>query len=71
MSLQKGDQMGKIKHTFIKRGARRIYEQNPGEFSTDFNKNKEAIKAKDVVKSKSIRNKMAGYAIKIIKNKKF
>ncbi|MCK5234405.1 MAG: 30S ribosomal protein S17e [Candidatus Aenigmarchaeota archaeon] len=63
--------MGKIKHTFIKRGARRIYEQNPDEFSTDFNKNKEAIKSKDVVKSKSIRNKMAGYAIKIIKNKKF
>ncbi len=63
--------MGKIKHTFIKRGARRIYEQSPGEFSTDFNKNKEAIKAKDVVESKSIRNKMAGYMIKIIKNKQF
>ncbi|MBW6462418.1 MAG: 30S ribosomal protein S17e [DPANN group archaeon] len=63
--------MGKIKHTFIKRSARRIYEQNPKEFSTDFNTNKKAIAAKTVVESKSIRNKMAGYMIKIIKNKTF
>ncbi|NOQ56175.1 MAG: 30S ribosomal protein S17e [Nanohaloarchaea archaeon] len=63
--------MGKIKHTFIKRSARQIYEQNPKEFSTDFNKNKKAIAAKNVVESKRIRNKMAGYMIKIIKNKQF
>ncbi len=63
--------MGKIKHTFVKRSAKRLYELNPDEFSKDFDVNKKAINSKNIVESKSIRNKMAGYMIHLVKAKKF
>ncbi len=63
--------MGKIKHTFVKRSARKVYELNPDEFSDDFSKNKKVLDEKGVAESKSIRNKMAGYMVRIVNNKDF
>ncbi len=52
--------MGNIKTTFIKRIARTLMEDNKGKFSKDYNKNKEAMKGLIYVKSKVMRNKIAG-----------
>ena len=45
----------------IKRISNELLEKYPDRFSTDFDENKEAIKQIAVVRSKLLRNKIAGY----------
>jgi len=45
----------------IKRISNELLEKYPDKFSTDFAENKEAIKQIAVVRSKLLRNKIAGY----------
>ena len=63
--------MGRIKSTQIKRAARRIFEEHPKRFSTDFEKNKKAVEGL-LETSKKFRNAIAGYVTKLaaIKAKK-
>ena len=63
--------MGNIKQTNLKRQAEKLVEQNDDKFSDDFNKNKEILKEMNVIPSKTNRNKIAGYIVKVIKNKNF
>ena len=53
--------MGRIKTTFVKNVSKDIYEKHSGEFTTDFSKNKELIDKFLDVKSKKMRNVIAGY----------
>jgi small subunit ribosomal protein S17e len=45
----------------IKRISNELLEKYPDRFSTDFDENKEAMKKLAVVRSKLLRNKIAGY----------
>ena len=45
----------------IKRISNELLEKYPDKFSSDFDENKEAIKKLAVVRSKLLRNKIAGY----------
>jgi small subunit ribosomal protein S17e len=45
----------------IKRISNELLEKYPDKFGTDFNQNKEAIKQIAIVRSKLLRNKIAGY----------
>lgn len=53
--------MGNIYTRDIKRIVREIYEKYKDEVSTDFAKNKELVKTIVDVKSKKVRNRIAGY----------
>jgi len=59
--------MGRIKQTYLKRVANELLEKYKAEFSTDFQHNKEKVQELTTVKSKSIRNKIAGYITKVVK----
>lgn len=59
--------MGRIKQTYLKRIANELLERYKGDFSKDFKKNKESVQELSTVKSKSIRNKIAGYITKVMK----
>ena len=45
----------------IKRISNELLEKYPDKFSTDFDENKEALKQIAIVRSKLLRNKIAGY----------
>lgn len=59
--------MGRIKTSFIKHIAKNLVEKYPDKFSTEFEKNKELMGQVVFVKSKRMRNTVAGY-ITAIKN---
>lgn len=61
--------MGRIKQTYLKRVAKSLMEAHPGEFSADFNHNKVKVAELTTVQSKSIRNKIAGYLSRVMKQK--
>jgi small subunit ribosomal protein S17e len=56
--------MGNIKTTFVKRIANSILENHKEKFSSDYSKNKETIKELIDIRSKTLRNKIAGYITK-------
>ncbi|MFW5902726.1 MAG: 30S ribosomal protein S17e [archaeon] len=62
--------MGKQRTRVIKKQAQRIYYKVPDEFSTDFKKNKEALKKFELPLSKVNRNVMAGYLTNLVREKK-
>ncbi|HLC39861.1 MAG TPA: 30S ribosomal protein S17e [archaeon] len=53
--------MGRIKTTFIKNLARELIEKETEKFSADYKKNKEIVKQLVDIKSKRMRNIVAGY----------
>ncbi len=59
--------MGRIKTWMIKRLGKRLLEKYPDRFSTDFDKNKEVLKEIVDIKSKKLRNILAGYITKTVK----
>jgi len=59
--------MGRIKTWMIKRLGKRLLEKYPDRFSTDFDKNKEILKEIVDIKSKKLRNILAGYITKTVK----
>jgi len=59
--------MGRIKTWLIKRLGKRLLEKYPDRFSTDFDKNKEVLKEIVDIKSKKLRNILAGYITKTVK----
>lgn len=50
-----------IKPAYIKKTGNRLLEQYPEAFSTDFEHNKESVTALTNVRSKNVRNRIAGY----------
>ena len=61
------DAMGRIKTSFVKTIGRDLFEKNADKFSNDFSKNKEIINQLIDVKSKKLRNIIAGYVTSLKK----
>jgi small subunit ribosomal protein S17e len=53
--------VGKVKTSFIKNVSKELFEKYKEKFTTDFKKNKEIIKEVCKIKSKKLRNMIAGY----------
>lgn len=63
--------MGRVRPKHVKRLARSLVDEHEDMFSEDFDENKEALKELDVVDSKKFRNRVAGYIIRVLENKRF
>lgn len=50
----------------VKRMSNELLERFPDQFTIDFNENKEAIKNHAQVRSKELRNKIAGYITSVV-----
>jgi len=61
--------MGKVRTSLVKRTARRLLELYPDEVSTSFEDNKELVKKYVYLKSKKLRNQIAGYLTHLAKLK--
>lgn len=59
--------MGRIKQTFLKRTANELMENYSKNFSTDFDNNKKKVQELTNIESKPIRNKVAGYITRTMK----
>lgn len=59
--------MGNIKTSFVKRVGRQLYEQHADKFTADYSKNKELIKQLIDIRSKKLRNIIAGYVTNLKK----
>lgn len=62
--------MGRIKTSFVKHIGNELFEKSSDKFSTDFNKNKIAVSEIAYIKSKRMRNTIAGYLTSLKKQKK-
>jgi small subunit ribosomal protein S17e len=63
--------MGRVRPNFIKRLARDLVDQKEGEFEKDFEHNKQVLKDMDQFESRKVRNRVAGYIVRVLENKKF
>jgi small subunit ribosomal protein S17e len=61
--------MGKVKPDHVKRLARELVERYPNKFTADFENNKKMVNALTNVSSTKIRNRVAGYAVRLIAQK--
>ncbi|MBR9682271.1 MAG: 30S ribosomal protein S17e [Candidatus Aenigmarchaeota archaeon] len=63
--------MGRIRTRWVKTVAGDLLDKFPEKFGNDFDKNKEALRAMDLIEDKSVRNKVAGYMVTIANKTKF
>ncbi|MDY6776482.1 MAG: 30S ribosomal protein S17e [Candidatus Nanohaloarchaea archaeon] len=63
--------MGRVRPKHVKRLARNLVDKEGDRFEKDFDHNKEVLKEMDLVESKKLRNRVAGYIINVLENKKF
>ncbi|MDY6765789.1 MAG: 30S ribosomal protein S17e [Candidatus Nanohaloarchaea archaeon] len=63
--------MGRVRPKHVKRLSRQLVEEHGDRFEEDFDHNKEVLKEMDFVESKKLRNRVAGYIISVLENKKF
>ncbi len=63
--------MGRVRPRHVKRLAKDLVEANEGKFKEDFDHNKEQLKEMDEFESKKLRNRVAGYMVRVLRNKKF
>ncbi len=61
--------MGRIKTQQIKRVTHQLISESGDEFKKDFNENKKIVGQKIIVKSKKLRNVIAGYVTRLTKTK--
>ncbi len=59
--------MGKVKTTQIKRVSNKILRNNPGKFSQNFDENKKLLPEAADIKSKKLRNVIAGYLTRLVR----
>ncbi|MFH1637970.1 MAG: 30S ribosomal protein S17e [Candidatus Woesearchaeota archaeon] len=59
--------MGRVKTTQIKRSGKKLISLYKDKFSKDFSHNKKAIAEVGEVRSKKLRNVLAGYISRIVK----
>ena len=62
--------MGRIKTVLVKRITKQLVEEHADEFSEDFSKNKEVLAKYAIIKSSKLRNVIAGYASRLVKQAK-
>ncbi|MCX8207584.1 MAG: 30S ribosomal protein S17e [Methanothrix sp.] len=61
--------MGCVKPSYIKNFAKKLMSTYEGEFTTDFETNKEKVSAYTNVQNKAIRNRIAGYITRILEQR--
>jgi small subunit ribosomal protein S17e len=59
--------MGRIRTKMIKNLAKKLLKPYPDRFTTSFEHNKSVLKELNVIDSKKIRNKVAGYIVRLKK----
>ena len=59
--------MGRVRQTYIKRLAKDLVDSNQ-EFSEDFDENKEILAETEEFESKRLRNRVAGYIVRVKEN---
>ena len=62
--------MGRIKTVLVKRITKQLVEEHADEFGEDFSKNKEVLAKYADIKSPKLRNVIAGYASRLVKQAK-
>ena len=62
--------IGRIKTVLVKRITKLLVREHPDEFNEDFDKNKEILKKYAIIKSPKLRNVIAGYASRLVKQAK-
>lgn len=62
--------IGRIKTILVKRVTKQLVKEHAEELSEDYNKNKEVVKKYLDIKSTKIKNVIAGYAARLIKQSK-
>ena len=62
-----GVYMGKVRPKLIKNIARELLELYPDKFTTDFEVNKKLVQMLTDIKSKKLRNRVAGYITHLVK----
>jgi len=61
--------MGNIRTSFVKRIAKEMIETHENKFTTDFEDNKILVEDLSTVSSKHLRNKIAGYVTRLIRQR--
>jgi small subunit ribosomal protein S17e len=59
--------MGNIRTAFVKRIAKELIENNPDKFTLDFEENKKLVEELSTVNTKHLRNKIAGYITRLMR----
>ena len=60
--------MGRVRPTYIKRLAKDLVDAKPEKFTEDFDDNKEELKDTTEFSSKKLRNRVAGYIVRVKQN---
>jgi small subunit ribosomal protein S17e len=60
--------MGNIRTSHVKRISRELIETHQGKFTTDFDENKRLVQEFSTVSTKHLRNKIAGYITRLVRN---
>ena len=61
--------MGRIKTLLVKRIGRKLVKVHPDEFTSQFDKNKELVARYTTVSSTKMRNVIAGYTARLVKQR--
>jgi len=61
--------MGRVRQTYIKRLAKDLVSADEERFGEDFDENKEELKDMDEFNSKKLRNRVAGYIVRVVQNR--
>lgn len=61
--------MGRVRQTYIKRLAKDLVSADEERFGEDFDENKEELKEMEEFNSKKLRNRVAGYIVRVVQNK--
>ena len=59
--------MGNIRTSFVKRISKELIETHQGKFTTDFEENKKLVAEYSTVSTKHLRNKIAGYITRLVR----
>lgn len=65
-----GDMMGRVRTLMTKKMAKNLVEKYGDKFTDDFSKNKDALKQILMIKSKKLRNILAGYITSLVAKSK-
>ena len=60
--------MGNIRTSFVKRTSKELIETYEGTFTKDFDENKILVEKFTTVSTKHLRNKIAGYVTRLVRN---
>ncbi|HSO26337.1 MAG TPA: 30S ribosomal protein S17e [Methanobacteriaceae archaeon] len=60
--------MGNIRTSHVKRLSKELIETHEGKFTTDFDENKKLVEEYSSVSTKHLRNKIAGYVTRLVRN---